>query len=48
MIPKTSKAHPDDSRTRRHTNFRVLVFSFGGALAGEPVVILAGEDRNRV
>jgi len=48
MIPKASKAHPADSRTRRHTSFRVLVFSFGLELAGEPVVILAGEDRNRV
>lgn len=47
MIPSTSKAHPADRRTRRQTSFRVLAFSFGELFAGGPVVILAGEDRNR-
>ena len=46
-IPRTSKAHPAESRTRRQTSFRVLGLSFEGSAVGNPAVILGGEDRNR-
>ncbi len=45
MIPRTSKAHPAESRTRRQTSFRVL--GFEGTGVGNPAVILGGGDRNR-
>ena len=47
MIPKTSKAHPAESRTSRQTSFLVLAFSFEGSGVCNPAVILDGEDRNR-
>jgi hypothetical protein len=46
MIPKTSKAQPAESRTKRQTSFRVLGLSAVGSGAGNSAVILGVEDRN--